>query len=70
MTGSEIVTGSSIALCRQLDELNNRTWKADALMLRQWRLVGADFGGRFAFAVFRKLAEESVVRRLPMMLDY
>lgn len=74
--GNQCVFGSSIVLLRQLDELNARTWKADASALEQWNENGADSESpaeekaRFALAVMHRLARVAVDRRLPMKLDY
>ena len=69
VTGSALVAGSSAALCRQLDDLNSRTWQAGAATQKLWRF-DAERGEKFGFAIVRKLAGESVARRLPMLLDY
>ncbi len=72
----ELVFGSSIALCRDLDELNHRTWNASDGLISQWRRAGAEpdapleTGARFAFAVMLQLAREAVAHRLIMRLDY
>lgn len=76
ISGTEMFAGSSVVLLRQLHELNERTWQADASTLHQWRRDGADHGSplevgaRFAFAVFSELAAEAVRCRLPMRLDW
>ena len=76
MGGNTIRIGSSAELLPQLGELNNRTWQASRNQLSEWRRDGSEHGAplesgaRFAFAVFRDLAEQSVEHRLPMRLDW
>ncbi len=68
--------GSSVTLQRQLEDLNNRTWRANAATLAQWRWQGAapdaslEVGARFACSLLLALADESVKNHLPMKLDY
>ena len=75
VTGSPMLVGSSRELAFQLDELNRRTWAADAATLNEWMRDGADYGApletsaRFAFSVFKSLADHSVDDRLPMLMD-
>ena len=75
-TGNGVTIGSVTALSAQLHELNQRTWRANATTIADWRHTGADFGApfevsaRFGFAVFAQLAEAAVEHRLPMKLDY
>ncbi len=74
--GNPILIGLSVALARQLKELNKRTWQASDQMIARWRQDGSEHGAplecgaRFAFSVFYQLAEEANVHRLPMRLDY
>jgi hypothetical protein len=74
--GGPVLVGSSVVLARQLEDLNSRTWRAESDLLDAWRREGSDHGAplesgaRFAFAVFRALAEKSITNRLPMLLDY
>lgn len=74
--GGPVLVGSSVALARQLADLNSRTWHAELDLLGTWRREGSEHGAplesgaRFAFAVLRDLAEKSVANRLPMLLDY
>jgi hypothetical protein len=76
VAGDEVSIGSSIALQRELQELNRRTWNADDAQLAQWREEGAEStapletAARFAFAILQELTRQSVLRRLPMKLDY
>lgn len=73
---TEVMFGSAIALARQLDELNQRTWRASPEVLAQWRVDGADHGAplersaRFGFAVFHELAQAAIREQLPLKLDY
>jgi hypothetical protein len=74
--GGPVLIGSSVALMRQLEDLNSRTWRAELDLLCAWRRGGSEHGAplesgaRFAFALFRDLAAKSVANRLPMLLDY
>jgi hypothetical protein len=75
--GSNLVLiGSSVALLRQLEDLNRRTWHArpDVLATRAFNNFehGAPLenGARFAFALFLQLARHSVEEKLPMRLDW
>jgi hypothetical protein len=70
------VFGSSVELLRELDELNQRSFNADAETLEAWRRAVADSGAtvvekaRFGFAVLHGLATKATAHRLPMLLDY
>jgi hypothetical protein len=72
----DLVFGSSPRLLSELEQLNERTWRADDRAIKEWRAGSAEYrapleeGARFAFAVFYELAQESVRHRLPMKLDY
>ncbi len=74
--GRKVTIGSSHALLRNLKRLNERTWRADASTLEQWRQEGPERNGslernaQFALSVFLALCEQSVAHRLPMKLDY
>jgi hypothetical protein len=74
--GNPVLIGSGIALLRQLEDLNRRTWRADSDLLEKWALDGSDHGApletgaRFSFALFMKLARHSAERKLPMRLDW
>jgi hypothetical protein len=74
--GGPVLIGSSVALVRQLEDLNSRTWRAELDLLGAWLREGSEHGAplesgaRFAFALFRDLAHKSVANRLPMLLDY
>lgn len=74
--GNPIRIGSSLALHRQLKDLNKRTWSASDQMIAEWRRDGSEHGAplesgaRFAFSVFYELAAEANTHRLPMRLDY
>jgi hypothetical protein len=74
--GGPVLIGSSVALARQLEDLNSRTWHAELDLLGTWRREGSEhgapleYGAKFAFALVRDLADKSVANRLPMLLDY
>ena len=74
--GTPVLVGSSIALRKQLEDLNRRTWQADDDLLEKWGFNGADHGApletgaRFAFALFLKLPRHSVQNKLAMRLDW
>jgi hypothetical protein len=74
--GESTQFGSSITLATQLDALNARTWGADKKTISAWRKDCSEYGAplesgaKFAFAVLRELASESIENRLPMILDY
>lgn len=74
--GAEVLVGSSMALLRQLEELNARTWRVSPEELQQWRRNGADYGvplesgARFAFSVFFELTQEATRHRLPTRMDW
>lgn len=74
--GGAVLIGSSVALARQLNDLNSRTWRAESDLFGAWRREGSEHGAplesgaRFAFALLRNLAEKSAANRLPMLLDY
>jgi hypothetical protein len=76
LTGQELPFGSSVDLCRQLEELNRRTWNASDETLAEWQREGAasdaplETQARFAFAVMTDLARKAVEHRLIMKLDY
>lgn len=76
VTGTPMLIGSSRELAFQLDELNRRTWAASPTTLAEWIKDGADYGApletsaRFAFSVFKFLADQSVAENLPMLMDY
>jgi hypothetical protein len=76
VSGAPVLIGSSVALRRQLEDLNSLTWRADLSRLIAWQREGSECGAsletgaRFAFAILSGLADESVANRLPMLLDY
>jgi len=73
VTDDPVTTGSSPRLLEELRLLNSRTWKADPGQL--WEYVGTlpdpslEAEACAAFGLVLKLAEFSVRRRLPMLLD-
>jgi hypothetical protein len=76
LTGNPVEMGSVPTLLNQLHQLNDRTWKASAADIEEWRGNGADFGApletsaRFTYAVFRYCAEGALAHSLPIKLDY
>jgi hypothetical protein len=74
--GKPVLIGSSVALFRQLEDMNRRTWQAGTELLDRWAFDGSEngapmeAGARFAFALFLKLARHSVEQKLPMRLDW
>jgi len=74
--GNETAFGSCQELLRELEHLNQATWRADASQLAEWQRAGAryqsplELGARFAFAVLWDLCRCAVLHRLPMKLDY
>ena len=75
-SGHEVTFGSSVRLCAQLQELNQKTWNATDATRLQWQRDGAEHkaplevGARFAFSVLSELAQQAVSNRLIMKLDY
>ena len=76
IAGNTVGFGSAVSLRRELDEINLRTWNADATTLATWRYEGAERGAplevcaRFGFSVMRDLAASAVEHKLVMKLDY
>ncbi len=74
--GRRVVVGSTAMLRRQLDDLNNATWKADSRIVAAWGRdpladdAPLEQSARYAFAVLRDLSERAVQQRSPMKLDY
>lgn len=75
-SGEETRIGSLIQLRRQLDLLNERTWRAEAAAIATWRR-GADLDdrlledrARLGFAIFDHLTTFAIEHRLVMKLDY
>lgn len=73
--GRRIIVGSSIALDRQLGDLNAATWKMDAgemtALAKNWPAGnGLENCARHALAVMSGLVRYAVEHRLPMKLDY
>jgi hypothetical protein len=69
--------GSSVVLLRELEELNQRTFKLSGDALAEARRLGVPRAGtpteqaaRFAFAVCIELAQKSVENHLPYILDF
>ncbi|MBN1475207.1 hypothetical protein JXA47_00490 [Candidatus Sumerlaeota bacterium] len=76
VTGRQIGIGSSPALRRQLEWLNQITWQADEETIRGWRKhcpehrSPVEEGARFAFEILWRLSRHAVEERLPMKLDH
>ena len=76
LAGDTVNFGSTVALRKELNELNSHTWGADNSVVAVWRKEGADHlaplevGARFAFAVFFELAGAATEHKLIMKLDY
>jgi|SRR5262249_39466995 len=74
--GNSCVFGSSSALIRELNDLNNRTWAAGEDQVGLWhhnardREAPLEKSAQFAFAILSSLAAASVQNRVPMLLDY
>jgi len=74
--GRKTVIGSVTTLRRQLADLNQATWKADAGDVAAWRGKASDDSfdlearARFAFSIMSALVERAADARLPMKLDY
>jgi len=75
-SGKKITMASSYALAQQLRELNDRTWKVTDSEMDHWTRQNFEYGApieegaRFAYALFQRHANLSVMHRLPMLLDY
>jgi len=76
LTGNELCIGSAPTMLRELQLLNERTFKGDAEERKYWREDTPEFGepfeiaARFGLAVFMDLAEQAIAHRLPLKLDY
>lgn len=76
LAGHRVGVGSVSTLRTQLQELNQRTWRASEQDLLVWRKEGAEHGApletsaRFGFAVFAELTVAADRAQLPMKLDY
>jgi hypothetical protein len=74
--GRRVVVGSAMTLRRQLDELNEATWKVDEAEVGEWRRLPLvqnaplELHARYAFAILFELAQEAIEHNLPMKLDY
>jgi hypothetical protein len=74
--GRRVVIGSIMTLCRQLEDLNAATWKAELATVARWDHVpptqnaALELCARYAFAILLNLARQAVEHRLPMKLDY
>lgn len=76
VAGNKVGIGSAPTLLLQLQDLNQRIWRAEPAQLAAWREAGADKGApfdvsaRFALGIFLTLTTLAVQHRLPMKLDY
>jgi hypothetical protein len=74
--GNSVVFGSAPALVRNLELLNDRTWRADDAAIRACRRqelapqAPLEAGARAGFALFLELARHAVEHRLVVLLDY
>src|SRR5262249_62311612 len=81
--GNKITVGSAIALLRQLQALNQATYRGDAATLAAWRVkqpgrsplarwLGDPFPPYFKYglAILTDLCQKAVDERLPMRTDY
>jgi len=75
VAGDDVAIGSSVALLRELETLNQRTFRADDTAMTGWLAAGATpeshlkDAARFGLAFFLKLARLSVSQRLPVKVD-
>jgi hypothetical protein len=77
VTKNEMSFGSATALLALLGQINEVAFKASREEIRQWRRKdGAGSGtpfqstAKFGLSILMELAEQSVLHRLPMKLDY
>jgi hypothetical protein len=74
--GDVVAIGSTMTLLRHLQELNNRTWKADRAAIAAWGEIAPEPDGpleeaaRFGFSDMFFMADIACARRMPMKLDY
>ena len=73
--GKPCKIGSVATLWKQLQHLNELTWKASDATIREWRRDDFEEGelesvARWGFSIWFCLAEFAVSRRVPMRLDY
>ena len=74
--GRRVVIGSTMTLCRQLEDLNAATWGADFGVIASWSQVPPaenaplELCARYAFGILIELARQAVENKLPMKLDY
>jgi hypothetical protein len=75
-SGKDVTFASSYALAQELGELNRRTWNMTEEELNQCASEGCEYespletAARFGYALFQRHALLSVMRRLPMLLDW
>ena len=74
--GKRVTVGSCQQLVRELNLLNDRTWRMGPKETGEILEKGPDPGGmlepnaKFAMALFSSLGENALAHRLPMKLDY
>ena len=76
VSGKSMTFASAYSLKDELIALNERTWKASASTISNWRHGGAshlspvEVGAKFASAVFHELVHAAMNNNLVMLLDY
>lgn len=74
--GNERMFGNCGKLLNELDELNERTWRADIATRDRWGREGLDHGAalevaaKFGWSVMHRLTTEAVRHKLAIILDY
>jgi hypothetical protein len=73
--GIALVFGSSVALARELDELNAQTWKASSDAIVEWRQIDPNSPdwkelAKRGYSILHYLARLAIDNRLPMIRDY
>jgi hypothetical protein len=75
LTSDDAWIGSSVALLAQLEDLNKATFRATSTEEARWlrgeveAATEAECDAKVGFAMFRALANHSVAKRVPMLLD-
>lgn len=75
VVGHRVVVGSVPTLLRQLVDLNDATWKADAAAVKEWGrrsppdAAPLELRARYGFAAMVGAARQAARYRLPMKLD-
>jgi hypothetical protein len=74
--GNERMFGNCGKLLNELDQLNDRTWRADTATRDLWGREGLDqsavleAAAKFGWSLMHRLASEAVRHKLPIILDY